>query len=369
LKLLGRAEDETRRLRQAADELRANTLGVLRIAFLSSAVLELFSALGIAGVALYVGLSYLGFLHLHAAPLSLQAGLFCLLMAPEVYAPLRQFAAHYHDRAAAVAVVESLDRLFEGLPPLTIEETPAPTVVRGHCNALSVVASGVALRTPDGAQSILADGECVVTPGAHVAILGASGAGKSTLLEAFAGLRAYSGRIELGGVPLDDWPEPELRRRVALLGQRPRLFHGTIADNISFANPNASAGEVRAAAERAGVMRFAAKLPDGLDTPVGDGGLGLSGGEAHRVALARIFVRNPDLILLDEPTAHLDRDTEAFVLDSILDFAVGKTLVIATHSNAVAEGMDRVLRVEAQRIFAVPHRRRTAASQSRKGVA
>ena len=370
LKLLGRAEAETQRLREAGDDLRARTLSVLRIAFLSSAVLEFFAALGVAGVALYVGLTYLGFLRLHAAPLTLSAGLFCLLMAPEVYLPLRQFAAHYHDRAAAKAAIETLDALFEGVPSLGQGEPPATDELRhSRRGALTVSVADLSLRTPGGDRSILHDAGFDAAPGARVAILGASGVGKSTFLEALARLRTYEGRIELGGTPIDAIPESEFRARVAVLGQRPRLFHGSIADNIRFGRAEASDADVRAAAERASVMRFTAALPDGLATPVGDGGLGLSGGEAHRVALARIFLRGPDLILLDEPTAHLDRDTEAAVLDGILDFAVGRTLIVATHSSAVAERMDRVLRIEAEKIFATPHRRKNVASHSRKGAA
>ncbi len=369
LKLLGRAEAEAQSLRQAGDELRARTLGVLRIAFLSSAVLEFFAALGVASVALYVGLTYLGFLHLHAAPMTLQAGLFCLLMAPEVYLPLRQFAAHYHDRAAAVAAVEGLQSLFETLPALTTEDAEPDQPARLSRGALPVLVTGLTLATPDGQRPILREADLAVPSGSHIAILGASGTGKSTFLEALAGLRAGTGHIELGGVPLAEIPEPELRAQIAMLGQRPRLFQGTIADNIRLGRSAASDEEVTAAAERACVMRFVADLPDGLGTSIGEGGLGLSGGEAHRVALARIFLRDPDLILLDEPTAHLDAHTETDVLDGIIDFAAGRTLIVATHSSAVAECMDRVLRIESHKLFATPHRRRSAANHYRKGVA
>ncbi|MDX7952349.1 thiol reductant ABC exporter subunit CydD [Lichenihabitans sp. Uapishka_5] len=370
LKLLGRAETETERLRAAGDDLRARTLGVLRIAFLSSAVLEFFAALGVAGVALYVGLTYLGFLHLHAAPLTLRAGLFCLLMAPEVYLPLRQFAAHYHDRAAAKTALEGLESLFDGLPSLNDAPTSAAAVTgKLPSGPLSVVVAALDLSTPNGGWPLLVKAEFAAAPGAHVALLGASGVGKSSFLEALAGLRSCEGVIELGGVPIADVPEHELRARVAVLSQRPHLLHGTIADNIRFARPDAAAAAVRAAAEQAGVMRFAATLPDGLDTAVGEGGLGLSGGEAHRVALARILLRDPDLILLDEPTAHLDPHTESAVLDAILRFANGRTLIVATHSAAVAARMERVLRIEGRMILATPHRRTRAVRNPQKGAA
>jgi ATP-binding cassette subfamily C protein CydD len=346
LKLLGRAKAETRRLREAGDDLRARTLDVLRIAFLSSAVLEFFAALGVAGVALYVGLTYLGFLHFRATPLTLQGGLFCLMLAPEVYFPLRQFAAHYHDRAAAKAAMTSLGALFETLPSLSADEAPAPRARTRRRGALSVMASRLTALTPDGGLPILVDANFAVIAGGRVAIVGASGSGKSTLLEAISGLRSFDGAIEIGGLPIAEIPESELRARVAVLGQRPRLFHGSIEANIRFGREDASDDEIRDAAERAGVMRFAETLAHGLRTHVGEGGIGLSGGEAHRVALARVFLRDPDLILLDEPTAHLDPDTEDAVLDGILDFARGRTLIVATHSSALIARMDRVLRVE-----------------------
>jgi ATP-binding cassette subfamily C protein CydD len=357
LKLLGRAESETLRLRQSSDDLRSRSLEVLRIAFLSSAVLEFFAALGVAGVALYVGLSYLGFLHLGSSPLTLQTGLFCLMLAPEVYFPLRQFATHYHDRAAAKATMTSLTALFETMPPLDPPSTPASLERIADCpEPISVAARALTIRTPDGAYAVLVDADFTVAPNARVAIVGASGVGKSTLLEALAGLRDYEGAINLGGAALGDIPSLELRRRVAVLGQRPRLFHGSIVDNIRFGRKDASVQDIRDAAERAGVMRFARDLPEGLQTPMGECGFALSGGEAHRVALARVFLRDPDLILLDEPTAHLDLTTEQAVLEGILDFAQGRTLIIATHSRVVVDRMDETLRIEGQRIFLMSRR-------------
>jgi ATP-binding cassette subfamily C protein CydD len=279
------------------------------------------------------------------------------MLAPEVYFPLRQFATHYHDRAAAKAAMTSLTNLFETLPPLDTREFPARVERRSeYREPLSVTARSLTIRTPDGGYPVLTDVEFSLAAGGRLAIVGESGAGKSTLLEALAGLRAHQGRIKLGRAFLGDVPESDLRRRVAVLGQRPRLFHGAILDNIRFGRKDASEAEIREAAERAGVMRFARSLPEGLRTPVGEGGFALSGGEAHRVAFARVFLRDPDLILLDEPTAHLDPDTEQAILDGILDFAKTRTLIIATHSAAVAARMDETLRIERQRAVLAPLR-------------
>lgn len=344
LRLFGRAEAETEAVRAAADDLRRRTLVVLRIAFLSSAVLEFFAALGVAGVALYVGLTYLDLVSLRGSALTLQAGLFCLLMAPEVYQPLRLLAVHYHDRASARAAVTEIARALDGLPEIAAPApaAPIPALPRLPASAFALSADALTLRTPDGSRTVLEAASLRLPAGESIAVLGESGVGKSTLLEALAGLRDGAGEILLAGHPLSSFSEAELREHVAILGQRPRIFQGTIAENIRLGWPDASEAALLEAAELAQVMAFARNLPLGLETPVGEGGLGLSGGEAHRVALARIFLRDPALVLLDEPTAHLDAGTEARVLDGIQAFARGRGLIVVTHSSAVAARMDRV---------------------------
>ncbi|NMK47350.1 thiol reductant ABC exporter subunit CydD [Achromobacter sp. Bel] len=349
LKLYGRAEAEAASVVAASDALRQRTMSVLRIAFLSSAVLEFFAALGVAGVAVYIGLTYLGFLDVRWSPLTLQAGLFCLLMAPEVYAPLRQFAAHYHDRATALAAVTQIAVLFDGLPQ---DDAAEPTsagrgtvVPRASEAGAPVEVTGLCVTAPGRGQRVLVDAALRLAPGEHVALMGPSGIGKSTLIEAVARLRPFDGDVRVDGVPLDDWDEAALRQRVGLIGQKPQLLAGSIADNIRLGRPGASDADLREAARRACVLEFSDALPQGLDTLLGSRGHGLSGGQAQRVALARLFLRDPGLILLDEPTAHLDEATQARVLDEILAFSTGRTLLLATHSPTVAARFGRVLRV------------------------
>ncbi len=364
LRLAGRAAAEVTAIRTASEELRQRTMRVMRIAFLSSAVLEFFAALGVAGVALYIGLTFLDLVSLRADPLTLSAGLFCLLMAPEIYQPLRLLAAHYHDRASARAAAEQIVEQLEAVPDLAAAPTPATTTTTEAIAAAPVAVpalplrlAGLGLATPDG-RTILTDGNLDLRAGEHVAILGDSGIGKSTLLEACAGLRAHSGHILIGGSELRDAEEEWLRAHVAVLGQRPRLFATSIADNIRLGRRDACHLAVQHAAERAGVMDFAAALPRGLDTPVGQGGTGLSGGEAQRVALARLYLRDPALILLDEPTAHLDLATEDMVMDGLVDFARGRTMLVVTHSAAVAARMDGVWRLVNRQLLPAPRPQR-----------
>ena len=336
LKLFGREQAEVALVRKASEDLRLRTMRVLRIAFLSSAVLEFFAALGVAGVALYVGLSFLDLIDLRGSILTLQVGLFCLIMAPEVYFPLRQLAAHYHDRAGAKAAIAVIEQQFDALPDHL--QHPAP----GDGPALAGRIKVRNLSVADTAGTpILQDLTLDLAEGKSLAITGPSGSGKTTLLQAIAGMRPYEGEILIGGVSLRDISEAQLRRTIAYLPQKPRIFHGSIADNIRLADPSADDARVADAARLAQVSAFADLLPQGLATPVGDGGLGLSGGEAHRVALARIYLRDPSIILLDEPTAHLDAVTEAAVLQGITTFAATRTLIVVTHSERLARVFDQ----------------------------
>ena len=362
LKLFGRAEAETAGIVAASDELRRRTLRVLRIAFLSSAVLEFFAALGVAGIALYVGLTFIEFLHLRGSPLTLQGGLFLLLMAPEVYNPLRQLAAHYHDRATAKAAIGEIEVQLGALPTERIvlsDAAPLP-----HSGPIAVSLVGTTIRTPDRSRVILDHLDLTIDAGAHVAIVGPSGIGKSTLLEAVARLRPHEGGIRLDKQSLADWSDAQLRGRVTLLSQQPRIIHGSVADNIALALPGATPAQIMRAAELAHVAEFIAALPDGLDTMLGEDGIGLSGGQAQRVALARVFLRDAGLILLDEPTAHLDADMEAEVLDSLLEYGQGRTMIIATHSAAVARRLDKAWRVVGQNVLPV-----TILANGRRSVA
>lgn len=333
IRLYGRGDSELAGIEQAAEGLRSSSLKVLRIAFLSSAVLEFFASLSVAMIALYLGLSYLGMLDLRGPPLDLATGVFCLLLAPEFYAPLRRLATHYHDRAAALAAAGEMAHLLEDIEPETAPPSPATANAASDPRAPALRVERLALRPAAGAPLALRDLSFALDAGGHLAIAGASGGGKSTLLEALAGwLPPAEGSIQYDTPP-----------RIGYAPQRPFLFQGTLADNLRIAAPGASDAELEHAAEAAQVMRFARRLPQGLHTAIGERGFGLSGGEARRVALARLFLRKPGLLLLDEPTAFLDPETEQAVLQALAEFARGRTLIMATHSPAAMRMAGRVL--------------------------
>ena len=323
--LYGQAEREALSLAAAADELRRRTMRVQRVAFLSSAALDLAAALAFVLLALRYGVDLV-------ASHVMQPGiaLFVLLLVPEFFAPLRAFAAAYQDRLHATGAAEAL----LDLPP-----APEPQPQR---EIRTVAARGVAVAfedvhlTWDPARGPALKGLSFRVPaGETVVLVGPSGAGKSTVIEILLGfVRPSQGRVTINGADIADLVPQALARLTAWIGQRPVLFSATIRDNIHFARPEATTDEVEEAARNASVDEFTAALPDGLDTKVGEDGYGLSGGQAQRVAIARAFLKNAPLLLLDEPTAHLDPATEAEVLDSLRRLALGRTVILASHSAA-----------------------------------
>ncbi len=324
--LYGRAEDEARALAIAADDLRARTMRVLRVAFLSSVVLDLAAALAMVVLAIH----YFGLLRADGTAGILWPALAVLLLTPEFFAPLRTFSAAYQDRLHATGAAESLI----DLPPLP-EPAPAREIRTVAAQGVTVVFDNVRL-TWDASRGPALDGlSFKAAAGETLVLAGPSGAGKSSVIEILLGfVRPDSGRVTINGADITDLVPQALSRLTGWIGQRPVLFAGSIRDNILFARPEASPEEVAAAATAARLDQFTAGLPAGLDTQIGEGGYGLSGGQAQRVAIARAYLKNAPLLLLDEPTAHLDPATEQEVLDSLRRLALGRTVILASHSSA-----------------------------------
>lgn len=344
---LFRAEDRARRqVEQRTHALRRETMRVLRLAFLSSAVLEFFSAVAIASLAMYIGLGLLGYLTFGPAPdLTLQSGLFLLLLAPEFFQPLRALSQGWHDRADAAAAAGEVRKML-ALPPARPRagEGLAPVAPR-RCR---VELRGVSFAHPDR-DVLLRNLDLEIDAGLKIVLVGPSGSGKSSLISMLAGFaEPSSGEIALDGRPLARFSDAALRDHVAWLGQRPVLFAGTIAENIALGWESASRDQIARIADQAGVGEFADRLPEGLDSPVGEDGYGLSGGQAQRVALARALLRPRPLVLLDEPTANLDDESEAFVLEALENLLSERsaTVICAAHRAATMAWADRILGIE-----------------------
>ncbi|MBB5666007.1 ATP-binding cassette subfamily C protein CydD [Rhizobium leguminosarum] len=333
------------RLRREAESLRLRTMAVLKIAFLSSAVLELFAALGVAMIAVYVGFSLLGEIRFGTwtGRLDLTEGLFILLLAPAFFEPLRELSAVWHDRAAGEAALKALDALAAGALPI---RGSAEALVPAGTEASTIRLENLAFRYGADEALILDGFNLDIAAGEHLALLGASGSGKSTLLSLIAGLAPCAGgRIVIGGVELADKTAASLRGGMAWIGQKPHIFAGTIAGNISLGRPGIVSGDVTDALAVARLGKVAEAYGG---RPLGEGGIGLSGGEALRLAIARAAC-NPHLriILADEPTAHLDAVTAAEVTESLLSLSRGRTLIVATHDPLLAARMHRSIRIDA----------------------
>ncbi|RUM23490.1 thiol reductant ABC exporter subunit CydD [Rhizobium vallis] len=333
------------RLRAEAQSLRTRTMAVLKIAFLSSAVLELFAALGVAMIAVYVGFSLLGEIGFGTwiGRLDLTEGLFILLLAPAFFEPLRELSAVWHDRAAGEAALKALDAL--AADGLSIRGS-ADASALADATAPAIRIDNLAFRYAGDEPFVLDDFNLDIAAGEHLALLGASGSGKSTLLSLTAGLAPITGgRIVIGGTELTDDSAAALRGGMAWIGQKPHVFAGTIAGNIALGRLGIAPGDVSTALETARLGRVAEAYGS---RPLGEAGIGLSGGEALRLAIARAACnRHLKIILADEPTAHLDAETAAEVTESLLSLASGRTLIVATHDPLLAARMHRTLRIDA----------------------
>lgn len=336
LKVFGRAKAQAESIRKITDDYRQATMRTLRIAFLSSFALELLATLSVALVAVTIGM------RLVHGELDLYTGLVILVLAPEAYLPLRQVGAQYHAAAEGLAAAEEIFEVLE--TPVAASQGTAAVPVSG----LRIELDGVAVRYEGRGEDSPGPVSLTVEPGECVALSGPSGAGKSTLLQVLLGFVTPSaGRVRVGDVDLAGLAPEQWRERIAWVPQRPHLFAGSIAENVRLARPGAADAEVTAALVDAGAWEFVRALPRGADTLLGEGGVGLSAGQRQRLALARAFLADRPVLLLDEPTAALDGETEAAVVEAVRRLAVGRTVLLVVHRPALLALADRVVRVGA----------------------
>jgi thiol reductant ABC exporter CydD subunit len=340
LRAFNRGEAQTERIERVADDYRRATMGTLRLAFLSGTVLELAATLGIALVAVTVGV------RLVEGGVGFEAGLTVLLLAPELYLPLRNLAAQYHASADGLAVAARLlDLLDDGADARGGTARP-PTPLEAPIR-LDHVSFGY-----PGRRGLVLDGlELELHPGETLALVGPTGCGKSTIVSLILRFgEPGSGRVLAGDDDLAACDPSAWREHIAWVPQRPTVFRGTVADNIRLGRAHADAEAVRRAAMLAGADEFVGRLPDGYESMVGDGGRPLSAGEVQRLALARAFLRDAPLLILDEPTADLDPEAAEHVVRAVDRLREGRSVLIVAHEAGLATVADRIVTLDGGRV-------------------
>ncbi|HVR05981.1 MAG TPA: thiol reductant ABC exporter subunit CydD [Solirubrobacteraceae bacterium] len=333
-----RAAAQAQTLAGVGERYRIETLATLRVAFLSALVLELCAMIGTALVAATIGVQ------LVAGDIGLQAGLAVLLLAPELYGPLRLVGQQFHASADGSAAAERIFAVLDRPPALAADAADRAVPDPAH-EPLRL--EGVGYKYPGRPGEVLHALDLELRPGEITALVGPSGAGKSTIARLVLRLAdPTTGRVLCGGRDLRELDPDAWWAQVAWIPQRPQLFTGSVAENIWLAAPNASDAEVLDAAEAAGAAGFVAALPQGMATQIGDGARRLSAGQRERIALARAFLADAPLLVLDEPTAHLDTDSAQVVGEALERLARGRTTLLIAHDPALAERADRVLRLD-----------------------
>jgi thiol reductant ABC exporter CydD subunit len=347
LRLLNRSRAQVDTIGDVSERSRLATMGTLRVSFLSGSVLELAATLGVALVAVTVGVRLVG------GGVGLEAGLTVLVLAPELYAPLRQLGAQFHASADGIAVAERILMLLEapaevGSSGVVVAPSPSAGVVRFE---------RVSFSYPSRSGLVLDGFDLELFPGETVALVGESGVGKSTAASLLLRLaEPTAGRVTVGGVDLAECDTEAWRRQLAWVPQQPTIFRGTVSENIRLARAEASDDDVRASAALAGADAFVRTLADGYETHIGDGARPLSPGERHRIALARAFVRNAALVVLDEPTADLDAESARLVAEAVERLRRGRTVLLIAHRPELASRADRVVVLERRKAVLLSER-------------
>ncbi|MFD3259232.1 thiol reductant ABC exporter subunit CydD [Paenibacillus lentus] len=348
LKFLGHSKRHSESIERVSDSYRSATMRTLRVAFLSSFALDFFTMLSVASVAVSLGLRLID------GNMTLLTGLTILILAPEYFLPVRMVGADYHATLDGKEAGQAMDAIIaEGeAEKAALARLPEAASASLEWRADSVMKlSSVTVRHEEEGQASLDRAGLELSGFGKIGIIGESGAGKSTLIDVLGGfLRPTEGEIGINGVKLGDLASPEWRKQITYIPQNPYIFSGTLADNIAFYSPGASRPAIEQAAAAAGLGALAASLPAGYDEPIGGGGRALSGGQEQRVALARALLSERPILLLDEPTAHLDIETEYELKATMLPLFEGRLVLLATHRLHWMRDMDRIIVMEQGRI-------------------
>ena len=341
LKVFGRSAAERERVAKVSNEFRVRTLKVLRYAFLSGFVLEFITMLSIALVAVALGVRLL------LGVVSFETAFLVLLLAPEFYRPLRELGVSRHAGMEGKAAAE---RIFEVL------NTPAPAeqgsgTAEKPAGPLDIEFDGVSYRYPGSTHPVLFDIGLTLPAGTCTAVVGRSGAGKSTLINLLMRFaEPESGRIFANGIPISELPVETWRENLALVPQRPYLFYGSVLDNIRLARPAAKREEIEEAARMAGAAEFIERFPQGYDTQIGERGIRLSSGEAQRLAIARAFLKDAPVLIMDESTSSLDPKSERLIGAALERLMRDRTVLVVAHRLNTVYSADRIAVLEAGRL-------------------
>ncbi|URH94870.1 cysteine/glutathione ABC transporter permease/ATP-binding protein CydD [Pasteurella multocida] len=339
LRLFNRTEEQTQHIEKNTEDFRETTMDVLKMAFLSSAVLEFFTSISIALMAVYFGFSYLGELNFgtYDTPLTLFVGFFCLILAPEFYQPLRDLGTYYHDRAAGIGAADVIVDFLEA------NHTTAQSTAQQNPHiesAVEICAENLVILSPQG-KPLTQSLNFSLPAGSHTAIVGQSGAGKTSLFNAILGFLAYQGSLKINGIELKEMNITQWRKHIAWVGQNPLLLQGSIKENLLLGDIEATDAQIDQALCLAQAKEFTDKL--GLNSEIKDGGLGVSVGQAQRLAIARALLRQGHLLLLDVPTASLDAQSENLVLQALQHMSQQQTTLMITHRIEDLKQCDTIL--------------------------
>ncbi|MEZ9392033.1 cysteine/glutathione ABC transporter permease/ATP-binding protein CydD [Vibrio splendidus] len=338
IRLFDRTNAETEVLKGASEVFRTRTMDVLKIAFLSSAVLEFFTSISIAMTAVYFGFTYIGELNFghYGAGITLFAGLFILILAPEFYQPLRDLGTFYHAKQQAVGAAESIVEFLE----TDITKVKSGNTQLDSAQGINIEATDLKVLSPEGVQ-LVGPISFALNTRQSTALVGPSGAGKTSLINAILGFMPYEGSLKINGIELRDLDLASWRKTISWVGQNPLLLHGSISDNVTLGKHDIADQVVENALEQSFASEFVNE--HGLDYMISDRSGGLSVGQSQRLALARAMIQDGQFWLLDEPTASLDTRSEQLVMKGINSNIESRTALLVTHQLAPLKSVDNIL--------------------------